>query len=227
MQHLAFCIWLLTPRMMFLRFIHVVACISTFHYFLWLSNIPFIFHQGLPWWLRRSSICLHCRRPGFNTWVGKISWRRKWQPTPVFLPGKSHRWRSLVGCSPLGRRVGDDWATLLSPFHLQVYHILSIHSSAEVHLGYFHLLLYAAMNIHIQSFVWVPVFSSLGYIPRSGIVRLNGHSMFKSLRNCLSIFHMGWLYHFAFQSAMYKGSNFSVSLSSHVIFWGFCLFVKL
>ena len=36
---------------------------------------------------------------GFNPWVGKISWRRKWQPTPVFLPGKSHgRW-NLVGYS--------------------------------------------------------------------------------------------------------------------------------
>jgi len=33
---------------------------------------------------------------GFNPWVGKISWRRKWQPTPVFLPGKSHGWRNLV-----------------------------------------------------------------------------------------------------------------------------------
>ena len=47
-------------------------------------------------------------------WVGKIPWRRKWQPstvfrrrrwhpTPVLLPGKSHGWRSLVGCSPWGR----------------------------------------------------------------------------------------------------------------------------
>ena len=32
----------------------------------------------------------------FNPWVRKIPWRRKWQPTPVFLPGKSHRQRSLV-----------------------------------------------------------------------------------------------------------------------------------
>ena len=38
--------------------------------------------------------------PRFNPWVGKIPWRRKWQPTPAFLPGKSHRQRSLVGCSP-------------------------------------------------------------------------------------------------------------------------------
>ncbi|KAB0341322.1 hypothetical protein FD754_018248 [Muntiacus muntjak] len=36
------------------------------------------------------SICLQCGRPGFDPRVGKIPWRRKWQPTPVFLPGKSH-----------------------------------------------------------------------------------------------------------------------------------------
>jgi len=32
----------------------------------------------------------NCRRHGFDPWVKKILWRRKWQPTPVFLPGKSH-----------------------------------------------------------------------------------------------------------------------------------------
>ena len=36
-----------------------------------------------------------------------VSWRRQWQPTPVLLPGKSHGWRSLVGCSPLGREESD------------------------------------------------------------------------------------------------------------------------
>ena len=35
----------------------------------------------------------------FNPWVWKISWRRAWQPTPVFLPGESHE-RSLMGYSP-------------------------------------------------------------------------------------------------------------------------------
>ena len=45
-----------------------------------------------------------CRRHGFNPWVGKIHWRRKWQPTPVLLPGESHGERSLVGCSAWGRR---------------------------------------------------------------------------------------------------------------------------
>ena len=45
------------------------------------------------------------------TWVGKIPWNRKWQRTPVFLPGKSHGQRSLAGCSPWDRRrVGHDLA---------------------------------------------------------------------------------------------------------------------
>ena len=39
---------------------------------------------------------------GFDPWDEKIPWRRKWQPTPVFLPGKSHGQRSLVGYSPWG-----------------------------------------------------------------------------------------------------------------------------
>ena len=45
--------------------------------------------------------------PGFDSWVGKISWSRKWQPTPVFLPGKSLGWRSLEGYSPWGRKMFD------------------------------------------------------------------------------------------------------------------------
>ena len=61
--------------------------------------------NGLPLWLRWQSICLQCRRPEFNPWVGKISWRRKWQPTPVFLPGKSSKcietnsWLMKLDCS--------------------------------------------------------------------------------------------------------------------------------
>jgi len=45
---------------------------------------------------------LQCRRLGFDLWVRKIPWRRKWQPIPGFLPGKSQGQRSLAGCSPHG-----------------------------------------------------------------------------------------------------------------------------
>ena len=53
------------------------------------------------------SVCLQCRKPGFDPWFRKIPWRRKWQPTPVLLPGKFHRWRSLVGYSPWDRKESD------------------------------------------------------------------------------------------------------------------------
>ena len=49
---------------------------------------------------QRQRICLQCRRPVFDPWVRKMPWRRKWQPTPVFSPGKSHGQRRLVGYSP-------------------------------------------------------------------------------------------------------------------------------
>ena len=60
---------------------------------------PFTSHTGLGF-CRGWSICLQCGRPEFNPWVGKIPWRRKWQPTPVLLPGQSHGRRSLVGYHP-------------------------------------------------------------------------------------------------------------------------------
>ena len=49
---------------------------------------------------QQQRICLQCRRCDFDPWVGKIPWRRKLQPTPVFLPGKFHAKRSLAGYSP-------------------------------------------------------------------------------------------------------------------------------
>ena len=58
-------------------------------------------------WLRWYRICQQCRRQRFDTWVGKIPWRRAWQPTPVFLPGESHGLRSLVGYSPWGHKESD------------------------------------------------------------------------------------------------------------------------
>ena len=70
----------------------------------------------------RSSIL--ARRPGFDLWVGKIPWRRAWQPTPVVLPGESHGQKSLGGYSPRGCRelettemTQDELAALVAPGH--------------------------------------------------------------------------------------------------------------
>ena len=59
---------------------------------LYLGECTCIFR--LPWWLNGKE----CRRCGFDPWVRKILWGRKWQPTPVFLPGKFHRgaWWAIV-----------------------------------------------------------------------------------------------------------------------------------
>ena len=62
---------------------------------------------GLPWWLRRLSICLQCGRPRFDPWVRKIPWRKKLQSTPELLPGKSHGQRNLVGYHPWGHKESD------------------------------------------------------------------------------------------------------------------------
>ena len=58
--------------------------------------------RWLPWWL-----CLQCGSSGFAPWLGKIPWRRKWQPTPVFLPGESHGQRSVAGYSPWDCKESD------------------------------------------------------------------------------------------------------------------------
>ena len=61
--------------------------------------------QGFPWWYKDKEPACQYRRlkiHGFKPWVWKIPWRRKWQPTPVFSPGKFHGQRSLAGCSPWG-----------------------------------------------------------------------------------------------------------------------------
>ena len=48
----------------------------------------------------------------------QVNWRRKWQPTPVLLPGESHGGRSLVGYSPWGHKESDTTTRLNSHFHI-------------------------------------------------------------------------------------------------------------
>ena len=60
-------------------------------------------------------------RPGFDPWVGKIPWRRKWQPTPVFLPGESQGRGSLVGCRLWGRTELDTTERLHFTYYLDYF----------------------------------------------------------------------------------------------------------
>ena len=83
--------------------------------------------------------CRRHKRCGFNPWVGKIPWRRKWQPTPVLLPGESHGWKRLAGYSPWSHKerteVTEHARTFLS--------LLSAASPLSVMLS----MLSAAMNV--------------------------------------------------------------------------------
>ena len=74
-----------------------ILCLNILHVLTWSSFICLFEFIG----------CLQCGRPGFDSWIGKIPCRRKWQPTPVFLPGKSHGQRSLAVYSPWGCKKSD------------------------------------------------------------------------------------------------------------------------
>ena len=61
-----------------------------------------------------------------DAWVEKIPWRRKWQPTPVFLPGESHGQRSLVGYSPWGcKTVRHNLATVQQQQNVWIINVLN------------------------------------------------------------------------------------------------------
>ena len=76
----------------YIFFLRIVFCILSLG----------IWHRGLPRWLSVNEPACQCRRRPFDPWVRNVPWRRKWPPTPVFLPGESQGWRSLVGYSPWG-----------------------------------------------------------------------------------------------------------------------------
>ena len=96
-QDMGPCIRLSLGRML-LRFRHVV--------YVWMSTGFFFFTY---FWLLP-----------IIAWVGRIPWRRKWHPTPVFLPGKSHGGRNLVGYSPWGRKEPDTTERLHFHFSLSL-----------------------------------------------------------------------------------------------------------
>ena len=60
--------------------------------------------EWLPWWLSSKESTGQYRRHVFDLWVRNFPWRRTWQPTSIFLPGKSHGQRSLAGYSPWGHK---------------------------------------------------------------------------------------------------------------------------
>ena len=96
---------------------HILSIHNTFYHFSTMlmgwSQVPVLSQQpvlftGDTYFQRSTCQCRRWRRLRFDPWVGKILWRRKRQPTPVFLPGKSHGQSSLVGYSSGGGHKESD-----------------------------------------------------------------------------------------------------------------------
>ena len=94
--------------------------------FTWLSLCA----SWLPRWLSGKESTCQCRRHGFNSWVGKTSWSRKWQSSPVFLPGESPGEWSLAsyhpwGCKELNTNFSETVASSLhdSSFQLDTFKV--------------------------------------------------------------------------------------------------------
>ena len=106
--------------------------------------------HGLPWWLRQSSICLQCRRPGFNPWVGKIPWRRAWQSTPVFLPGESPWTEEPGGLQSIGSQRAGHKRTAKDSIAQQedIFHMISVETVVNMSPHF--------TNPTLSLFLWIP-----------------------------------------------------------------------
>ena len=102
----------LTPALRCLRVcVYVHICICMYSY-------------GLPRWIsgkESTGQCRRHRRCRYCSWVREIPWRRKWQPTLIFLPGKSHGQRNLIGYSPWGHKESDTAERARTHTHPHVY----------------------------------------------------------------------------------------------------------
>ena len=78
--------------------------------------------------------CRGRKRWGFDPWVGKISWRKAWQPTPLFLPREPDGQRSLADCSPWGHKESDmtEWLKLSLSFFFIFFSIVAYHGLLNI-----------------------------------------------------------------------------------------------
>ena len=77
--------------------------------------------------------CRRRKRHGFDSWVRKIPWRRKWTPTPIFLPGESHGQRSLLGYETIGVSKSQTQLKRLSTHTGILYHTLNLKSDSKTY----------------------------------------------------------------------------------------------
>ena len=101
---------------------------------------------------KKKKTCLQCRRLGFSPWVRKIPWRRKCQPTPVFVPGKSPGQRRLAGYSPWDRK---SWTQLSNEtttnIKLQLQHPHGVYISGQLKVDKLRPITYVVSHTEVHS----------------------------------------------------------------------------
>ena len=133
------------------------------------TNCNVYFPKGFPDGASGKESACQCRRPercGFDPWIAKIPWRRKWQPTPEFLPGQFHGQRCLVGYSPKSQT----WLIICAQVHTfpSKFFVLQLDHQS---------LFYSLISL---KFVINPYFKKL-YI-------LSQHATAKSLQSCPTLY---------------------------------------
>ena len=125
-----------------------------------------IYTQWLPRWYNGTRSTCQCRRHrscGFDPWVGKIPWSRKWQTGPVFLPGQFHRQRSLVGYSPWGYKESDVTEPLSTWIHIYIYIHIYTYLYTYIYVGIYILF---QILFHYKLLYWrqLPVLCSMSLL---------------------------------------------------------------
>ena len=91
--------------------------------------------------------CRRCKRHGFYPWGGKITQRRKWQPTLVFLPGKFHRQRSLVDYGPWITKSRTQLSDLACTHTVPLYNVIKLCHERCYSFSSIHCLALASRNL--------------------------------------------------------------------------------
>ena len=122
---------------------------SVFRAYCSMNFITCMYLCGFPKWCSGKESTCQCRRHKrcrVYLWTGKIPWSRKWQPTPVFLPGKFYGQRSLAGCSLWDPKELDTTEWLSTHTHLYLcshYHYQNIEHLRDCHPQTFPFLIYS------------------------------------------------------------------------------------
>ena len=137
-----------------------------------LSSIGTTDIVGFPLWLSGREPACQCRRCRFDPWVRKILRRSKWQPTPVFLPGKSHGLRSLVGYSLWGckeldvtERVNTTTNNTHSNFFPSMRRWWKWSELLKIHSVYLVVASFATKDFHFEFFCLCSFLGNLLFFP--------------------------------------------------------------